>query len=170
MSTKALVRLELVNEKITLKERIDFSFKITELGAKNKIGTSFGGNIATAFLDKIQKSGTNEIFFELTDDPIDVNAEVLFLGDGVRYFDCGKEIDTSKSLLSRMKRVQKFFEELLDNEDVKTLSVDIDALNTFDYQEFEVLNIKASDFANTMVKLFGENKQITPTVRINFIG
>ncbi len=169
MSTAILVKIILKRDFIELDRKIDLSFNITGLGVKYKIGTNFGGNIAKNFSEILQNLNENEVLFELTDDPMDINAEALFLGDGISLTVCGYEVDTSESLLSRMTRVQKFFEEILANENVSGASIDIDALNTFDYQEFDKLDIKVSDFANTMVELFKKEEQWTPTVRINFI-
>jgi len=169
MSTKILVRIELSDKYISLNKKIELSFFITGLGVKYTIGTNFGGNISGVFSDILKNLKNNEIIFELTDDPMDVNADILFLGDGVNYFMGERMVDTSESLYLRMKRVQSFFEELSNKKNIKSISVDIDALDTFDYQEFEKIKMKVSEFVDRMVELFKQNDQITPTVRVYFV-
>jgi len=169
MSIKILVKIELNEKYVGYDEIIDLSFFITELGVKYRIGSNFGGNIATVFSKILQDLKKNEVIFEITDDPMEINAENLFSGNcdiaqGEEYIKLVYE-----SLLSRMTRVQKFFEELLNNKNIKNIAVDIDALNTFDYQEFEKIKIKVSEFADRMVELFARHNQMTPTVRVYFV-
>ncbi len=168
MSIKALVRLKLNNENINLDEKIDFSFEITGLAVKHKIGTNFGGNISSAFSDLLKSLKKDEILFELTDDPMDINAENLLSGE------C--EIDTStihvalvyESLSSRMTRIQSFFEELLKNKLIKDITLDIDALETNnEYNVFETINLTIGEFCSKMLELYKKENQITPTVRIH---
>ncbi|KKP24383.1 MAG: hypothetical protein SZ59_C0002G0229 [candidate division TM6 bacterium GW2011_GWF2_28_16] len=169
MSIKILTKIIFSNNFVNLDQEINFAFYITKIGIQNKIGINCGGNIAKNFSDILKNSTQDEFIFEITDDPMDINSENLFSGD------CPIDNSTEhvalvyESLESRMNRVQNFIQELLNNKDIKNISMDIDALNTFDYQEFETINIKVQDFTKTMIDLFEKHNQFTPTVRINFI-
>ena len=168
MYTSVLVTVELFDKNISLDEKINLSFEITEIGIKNKIGTNFGGNIAKMFGCRDKNLKNNELLFELTDCPMDTQAVDLFSGDCPIDKNEKHVALVYESLFSRMNRVQKFFEELLNNKNIKSVSVDIDAENTFDYQEFEKIKIKVSEFADSMIELFEKNNRFTPTVRISF--
>ncbi|MBU4270174.1 hypothetical protein KJ644_01695 [Candidatus Dependentiae bacterium] len=169
MSIKILVKIELTEKNIILDEIIDLSFFITGLGIKYRIGTNFGGNIAPVFSKISQGLKKNEMIFEITDDPMDINAENLFSGDcdisqGEEHIKLVYE-----SLFSRMSRVQEFLENLLNNKKIKKLIVNVNALDTFDYQKFDKIEITVSEFTSKMVELFAQHNQMTPTVRIYFI-
>ncbi len=169
MSIKSLVRIDCTDNLSNIPTKMDFSFRLVSLGLKYKLGLDIGSNMSPKFYNLLKDAQQNEIIIELLDSPVSADADILFLGDGITLTLFGSKIDTSESLFSRMTRLQCFFKELLGNENVKGISVDIDALNTFDGQEFDKLDIKVSDFANTMVELFKKHDQWTPTVRINFI-
>ena len=109
------------------------------------------------------------MLIELTDDPMDINAEDLFSGN------C--EIDKSsshivlvyESLFSRMTRIQSFFEELLKNKLIKNIILDIDALETNNEQNVsETIHLNIGEFCSLMIKLYKKENQFTPTVRIFF--
>ena len=168
MSIKSLAKIICTKNLISMSNKMEFAFWLSSISIKYKLGLNVGANVSPEFYDSLGKLKENEIIIELLDSPISVNVELLFLGDGMAYSICDEKMNTSEPLLSRMNRVQNFFEELLDNKNIKSVSVDIDAENTFDYQEFDKMDIKISDFANTMVELFKKEDQWTPTVRIKF--
>ncbi|MFH1461433.1 MAG: hypothetical protein ABIF12_00585 [bacterium] len=169
MSIKVLFKVLLKEDFLGLDKKIDLSFYFLSLAVKFRLGINLGGNIARVFWVKLEDLDKNVIIGELLDNPIDVNAENLFSGD--------LPIDQEKkhlnlvyeSLFSRMSRVQNFFQMILNDENISSISVDIDALNTFDYQDFKKITINTDQFVNTMIRLFEDNDQETPTVRINFI-
>ncbi|MCG2755921.1 hypothetical protein L6269_00300 [Candidatus Dependentiae bacterium] len=168
MYTSILVKIEFIDKNIDLDKKIELSFEITNIGVKYKIGTNLGGNIAKPFIPVLQKLKNYELIFELTDCPMDTQTVDLFSGDCPTDNSEKHVALVYESLFSRMDRVQRFFEELLDNKNIKNVIVDIDAENTFDYQEFDKIRIKVSKFRDKMIELFEENNQFTPTIRIIF--
>lgn len=96
---------------------------------------------------------------------MDVNAECLFVGDGIGVYSEDLRVNTEESLSSRMLRVQKFLIELLELNDVKKITLDINALD-MDEDDFEIIEINAQDFCNTMINLYNQNDNWTPIVRL----
>lgn len=168
MSIKLLIKIKFFQNLNDYCKKMDFSFWVAAFAIKHKLALNFGANISREFYSLLSKLEKNEMILELLDSPISVDAELLFLGEGVSYSYFGENININESLYSRMSRVQKFIQEILNNEVIEGLSIDIDAENTFDSQDFEKITIKVDEFVDTMVKLFEKNKQMTPTVRINF--
>ena len=169
MSTKVLIKLELMDDFIDLNKQIKISFDILSKALACGIALNFNSNIDSKFYELLKNIKKNEIMIELLDSPISIESDVLFLGDKVSYVFYGEKIDTSESLLSRMLRVQHFCELIFQTNKIKNIVMDIDALNTFDYQDFEKIEIKLSDFADKMVDLFAQHNQMTPTIRVYFV-
>ena len=155
MDSKALIKIEL-NKEITLDEQINLSFQITKLAAKNKIGTNFGGNIAQSFSHRLKNLKKNEILFELTDDPMDIDATELFMGAGFP--------DYSK----RMQNIQIFLKTLFLDKIIFKLTLDINPYATeVETIEFKVpiINIKVNDFCSKIFELQEKIFHQAPQVR-----
>ena len=65
----------------------ELSFFILQRAINNKIGVNLGGNVFELCLDRFRYI-TQSINFELIDNPMDINAEILFSGDNVKTFAC----------------------------------------------------------------------------------
>lgn len=163
MSVKALGIFELTST-IAVEQRTEIAFWMTKEAINNKIGINLGANVFCGWLDA-NKFDQNEVRFEITDDPLDINAEVLFLGDGIKYSVCDHEVDTSESLLSRMNRVQSFIEKLLQHPLARKVILGIsDEGGENDYDE--ELECKVQDFSTTMIDLYKKSENWTPDVRL----
>ena len=112
---------------------------------------------------------SKKIYFELTDDPMDINAECLFAGDNVTVKVNDVQINNEESLASRMIRVQNFLEELLKIKNTIRIILDIDALN-IDENLIDIIKINVKDFQSKMIDLYKLNNNWEPTVRIILIN
>ena len=109
MSIKAFGTLEFYS-----KENLDIiksSFEIVVLSANHGIGINLGGNV-NSYLD--YKTENTYIKYELLDNPLDVNAQGLFMGDGIEYLVNGESIDNGESLEYRLKKIQKLFKDMIN--------------------------------------------------------
>lgn len=165
MSIKVFGILELNNMDLSTKEQevkkqADISFLIAEKAIKNKIGINLGENIFSGFLRTYERS-TKRIPFELTDDPMDINAECLFTGEYV--IEVGD--DLGEHLESRMLRVQNFLDEVLKTKSINKIRLDLNAL---DMREdcLEVLEINVANFCSKSLDLYKKNSNWTPVIRI----
>ncbi len=154
------INLSLVEERV--REKVQISFLVIECAIKNKIGINLGGNIASCFKGRV-KDLTEKIPFELTDDPMDINAECLFKGDGVTVHVGGVRVDTGETLSDRMSRIQSFLGGLLKNIHVNKIVLDI---NIEDGDEFETIEMKVNNFCSKMLELYKQEEGWTPTIRI----
>lgn len=162
MSIKVYGILILSDSALRLEKQIEISFLAVEFATKNKIGIKLGGNVHRECLEKFQNV-LNKLPFELTDDPMDVNAQCLFGGDGIEIQVAGKRIDSGESLLNRMSRVQSFFKELLKYNGIDRIILDV---NIEDGDEFKTVEIHANDFSTKIIQLYEQEGNWTPTVRI----
>ena len=111
MSISAGGFLCLSSNELTVNDCVSLSFRLLELSVKYKIGLVLGGN---ARFREIRLNDTaRRIRFDLTDDPLDPNAECLFSGDNVEIIVGNVRIDKGESLYSRMERLQAFFLDIL---------------------------------------------------------
>lgn len=161
MSTKVFGFLELADNKLRISEQIDLAFIMVECATKNRIGIKVGGNLAQK---EIQKYGNllNKLPFELMDDPMDINAECLFSGEGIEIRNFEVRVDLAETLVSRMSRVQGFLQEMLINRAVEKIILDI---NIEEGDEFKTFGISAIEFSEKIVKLYEQERNWTPTVR-----
>ena len=138
-------------------ETVDIAFYLTEEAAKNKIGIKFQGNVWERFMDRVNKSKRNEIFFELMDDPIVNFTEALFMGEGYSHYE------------ERMSRIQVFLQSIYYIKEVKKITLDIDAYPT-EEETIEhgvpIINLHPKEFKEIMFKLHEENAHDTPLVRL----
>ncbi len=143
-----------------MKAKIDISFLITEKAMDNKLGINFERNIFDGFM-KNYFYRLNEIPFELTNDPMDINADDLFSCDYI----IDENDPLSESLKSRMFRVQKFLIELLKTRYVQKITLNVNALGMFGV-DIETIEVNVDDFCKNMVSLYEKNNNWIPTVRI----
>ncbi len=175
MSIKVFGILEL-NKGLKLDEEIDLSFLVVAIAIKNKFGVNLGGNIFSGFRKKYGRSSKKIFIFEITDDPLDINADSLFIGDNIGEYICEIDFkvneisprckeDTGESLLSRISRVQNFLRELLRNEYIYKITLDINALD-INEEDVEIIEISIDDFCEKMIELYKREDNWTPTVRL----
>jgi hypothetical protein len=165
MSIKAFGIFDLLNKEIKLIKKVDLSFYIIQKAIDNGVGVNLGGNVFNLCLDRFKNIG-QRISFEFIDNPMDINAQVLFNGDGVEIFVHKTRCDTGESLSSRMNRVQKFFHEVLKCGDFSKVILDVDMIEDIEDCEFETLKIDVKDFSSKIVELFKKNDNFTPSVRV----
>ncbi len=158
MSWKVLGILEL-NDVAAYSKKVRLSFLVAEKATKYKIGIKFGKNIFTGFRKKY-KEGTKRMLFELTDDPMAINADNLFAEEYAPEAD----VDFDDRLFPRMLRMQNFLEEVLKIEAVNKVVLD---LNIDNEVKFETMVTDVNNFCNTMLKLYEEKKDFwMPTEKI----
>jgi len=159
MTMLSIVKLELSNECLSIDKKIKLVFYITELSVKNKIGVKFMGNIWSGFVKRLNALRSNELLFELMDDPIVNYTEVLFMGEGFPNY---KE---------RMNNIQNFFKEIFNLNYVKKITLDIDACSTEEETKaFGVpeIYLKPENFIEKMFDLHEKHNHGTPLVRMVF--
>lgn len=115
---------------INLQEQIDLSFLVALKAIQNKIGIKQGGNVDLCVINK-RGIKQNEISFELTDDLLDINAECLLIGDGVRVNVGGTKISNEESLCSRMLRVQNSHFAPFNNKKLQFCCKYLDTTNSY---------------------------------------
>lgn len=163
MSVKVFGYLEFLNSNLEINDLVKMSFLMTSIATQNRIGIKLGGNVSLVFEERLKDLNKLTITFELTDDPLDINAEVLFSGEGVANYVQGSRIDLGETLSSRMTRVQKFLYELLKSKNVSNIILDI---NIEEGDEFETINISVDNFCTKMLELYKQEENWTPSVRI----
>ena len=145
---------------LEISQLVDLYFKITKLSYENKIGIRLGGN-ATEFARNKFNQNTCGIIFDISDDPLDFNAEILFSGDNCKIFVGGSRVDYGESLYSRMSRIQSFLFKLLEINPITKIILDVDYLN---FSDLPVVKLHPIDYCNKIIKLFGFDN-VTPSVR-----
>jgi len=162
MSIKAFGILELKNE-LTLKEKIELSFLIVEIAIKNKFGVNLGGNIFSGFRKKYEKSSKKIFILEITDDPLDINAECLFAIDGLKIEIENVRIDSGECLSARMLRVQNFLQELLQTKNISKIILEI---NSEDEEHLETVEVMVNNFCSKILQLYKPIECLPPSIRI----
>lgn len=165
VSIKVFGILVLAESTLQLEKQIELSFLAVEYATKNKIGVKLGGNVHQGYLKKFENI-LNKLPFELTDDPLDVNAQCLFAGNGIEIQVAGMRVDSGESLLNRMSRVQSFLNELSARVEINQIILDI---NIEGEEKFKTLEVHATDFCTKMIALYEQEGNWTPTVRIVII-
>ncbi len=164
MSIKVCGLLELNDHEIQANKKIQLSFLVVEKAISHKIWIKFGELVFTGFMKKCVQSSWI-IPFELVDYPMDVNAELLFTGDGIEMLSRGLRIDTGECLSSRMMRVQNFLKNLLATKFIDKIVLDVNAID-IDEDSVEIIEIKVNDFCKKMIELYEREDNWTPTIRI----
>jgi hypothetical protein len=144
---------------LSLKERVDFSFRSVELATNNLIGIKLGWNVSIDFRREFG-GATNIVPFELIDNPLTNVAEELFVGDGISIFENEKRVDSGESLHLRMARVQNFLNGVTIRE-IKSITLHIDS----GFEEEILIKKGISEFKDEIVRMFESNKNLTPTVK-----
>lgn len=169
MSIRVFGILELNSSDLPSKEQeirneVKISFLVVECATRNKLGVKLGGNVFPNFLKNI-KSLSGLMPFELADDPMDVNAECLFSGEGATESANGVRVDTGESLSTRMLRVQSFLNELLKTKHVNKIVLDIN----IEEGEIETIEVNINNFCSKMLELYEREENWTPRVRVVII-
>jgi hypothetical protein len=167
VAVRGIIELNGTNQLSTeerIRTEVALSFSIVEIATKNRLGIKLGGNVSLSFMKKF-KDLSEKILFELMDDPMDLNAECLFTGDGIEMYSSGIRIDTGESLSSRMTRMQNFLENLLMSKLIKKITLDINFID-MDEDTVEIIEIKADEFCKKMIELYQHKDNWTPVVRV----
>lgn len=136
-----------------------FEKKANELG----IGTTMGGNISKYVYDKYaDKRGKVSVIFELTDSPLDNQAGDLFGGDIFGEDGYVK----NPNLQSRMDRIQKLFEHLLDYPRVTQIDLEINYL----LEGGEIYTyISVSEFCDKVTEIYSECDVFDPVIKFKIV-
>jgi hypothetical protein len=154
--------LIILEKKLEITEIVDLSFYITRKALDNKIGIILGGNVKESIVYRdVPKS--HSIRFRITDDPSDNNAESLFIGDNVKLFVGENRADNGESLLSRMLRVQTFFQQVLEYNSVNLIFV---LINSELYDDIEIIELGVNEFSNEMIRIYNNGRNITPSLKL----
>lgn len=161
MSLKAWGIFKLTgNEPLT--SQINFAFQSTIIAAQNGIMVKFGGNVWPEIL-KQYSNVPDCLVYELVDDPLDTDAETLFIGDGVKLFVNDNRQDTGEKLSARMSRIKTFLEEVIQLPIVVGIELNI---NTSALADSEPVKIEINEFVSTMLEKYQENSNWTPGIRL----
>ncbi|MBT3363084.1 MAG: hypothetical protein HN929_02090 [Chloroflexi bacterium] len=164
MSIYAFGAFQIANADITPQERNELAFKTSTMAMMNRIGIRMGMSMWQLYYDEY-KDRSDCLPFELIDDPITNDAQVLFIGDNVKLgFFNGHEItrfDSGEPLYFRMSGLQKFLEEALDIDEVTTIFLYIDS----DYGEEFTVSVKAADFKESILELYEQYENEIPTIK-----
>lgn len=162
MGEKVFGVFVLYNKKFPLHEEIDFCFFVARKAIEKKIGIKFWGNVSEQFRIGVENL-QEKIPFELLDNPMKVDAECLFVGDGVKVCVDGTRVDAGESLKSRMLRVQDFLDEVLKTKSIKEIVLDINIENK---EHIETVDVRVNNFCSKMLKLYEQNNNRTPIIRV----
>jgi hypothetical protein len=162
MSINVCGILGLTKTKLSPTERKLLCFSIVEKAIQNAFYISLGIEIFSGFTKKFANL-PGKILFELNDDPMDPNAECLFMGEGITSPSPGNICE--ESLAKRMSRVQNFLVELLQSDLIHQITLNINFIDMGE-DDFEIIEINVEDFAKTMLALYEKNENWTPVVRI----
>jgi len=153
----------LLEPKSSLEEKVLLSFILSEFATEANIGLQQGGNARFQNLSHPEDTGKDAITFDITDDPLDINADCLFGGDGVAMCVGGERVDNGDSLAYRLLRLQNFFAKALSNNKVLKIILNV---NFEREEEFNLVTIKVDEFQDEMIRLYEENSNWTPSLKI----
>ena len=105
----------------------------------------------------------NTIPFDITDDPLDVNADCLFGGDGVKMYVRGYRVDNGETLANRLLKLQNFFHKILSSEKIIKIILNI---NFGKGEDHDLFVLKVEQFQDEILKLYEKNNNWTPLLRI----
>ena len=149
-----------MDEKSTVGDRVKLGFDATKMASENGIGVILGGNVASDLWEQFEAK-PSALPFEIVDDPISNVAQETFAGDEVKVLVQHRRVDKGESLDSRMTRVQRFLERLLQIEIVKQVVLHISE----GFGEETVVEIAAGEFKSTVLDMYKREKNWTPTVK-----
>lgn len=152
---------------VTLKDKIALSFVFSQFATEARIGLEQGGNAGFQNLNHPEDIDRNTIAFDITDDPLDINADCLFGGDGVEMYIGDNRVDNGEDLASRLLKLQDFFCKVLSNEKILKIILNI---NFGKGAEHEFTIVKVGNFQNEMQKLYEKNDNWTPSLKLEIEG
>lgn len=145
----------------TLESKIETSYIIQGIANNYKIGLIQGINLSIRsghFLSKEYELNLKYLRYDITDNPLDCNAEYIFGG-----YDFDDNIDECDTLKYRMKKIQMFFKEVIETGLVNEIHLYINIEIGDQYAE---LNTTASDFSEKVIKVFKDEEGWTPSIKI----
>lgn len=145
------------------------SFFIAKAALDSDIWVNQGINVsdrAKYFLEKIHKRSKFEKIFELSDNPMDSNAECLFGGDGIEIYVGDNRVDQGISLKSRMLNVQQFFNSIFSSGMIDKVELYV---NIESGDEYETKYIEVCDFCEAILKVY-EDEDWTPSIKFSIIS
>lgn len=146
-----------------LDTEIDLSFFIIKTSCQYGIGCQLGGNVSKNVYDRFY-SEEPSILFQITDDPLDINADVLFSIDGIQIYSGDIRIDRGETLADRMSRVTNFFSTIINNQYVESVDVDINYGSLI--EDADRITIRISEFLPYMLELYKKNINDVPSVKL----
>lgn len=151
---------EEASEKVETK--IAVAYTLIDLSVKHRVGFKLGGNATRSPSNDLTKSRKG-ICFDLMDDPLDVNAERLFIGDGIKLIVCGQQVDENEPLCSRMHNIQCLLSSILVLKEVENIELSV---NVEDGDIVQMLAINVKDFASIMLTMYERGNNWTPTIKL----
>lgn len=153
----------LKSDKSTIEDKVALSYRLLDLAIKHKIGLQQGGNAKFQMENHSEETNSLSIPFDLTDDPLDNNAECLFSGNNIKIYVNKYRIDNGETLLARMKRIQCFFKEILSDMPVEKIILNI---NVEIGDEYRVIEVDIKQISTVMLDLYKENSNWTPIIKL----
>lgn len=147
-------------DEAALDEKMKFAFEATKVASENEIGIILGWNVSSDLREEF-RNASNILPFEIVDDPTTNIAEELFSGDGVRLFVEHKRVDKGETLDSRMTRVQRFLQQVLQIKTVKGVILHVSE----GFGEEVVLETSVDGFKDKILGMYTHGRTWTPTVK-----
>ncbi|NLZ36888.1 MAG: hypothetical protein GX897_05355 [Clostridiales bacterium] len=150
----------------------DISYFIGEAANKNRIGINMSYNLSDYAMSKYKTNGgfvaeKSTMIYELTESPWWSQSENLFAP--VIYNDKGEGVGIDLSR-SRLPGVQKFFSDILDNDNVSEILFSLREGNPAP-DEFEKCKIHVGEFCETISDAYKKTKTVgeaktTPNITV----
>lgn len=147
-----------IDNNISLQDSINLAYDLKLLSVKSKFGLQLGSNISirsTNFIKEQHGFTKNEMRFEITDDPLDCNAETLFGGYDPE--------ETEYNLEYRLHKIKSFLNDVFATNIVKQVYLYI---NLESGDEYSTHNISLMEFEKEVFNLFLEEEGWTPSIKV----
>ncbi len=154
-----------LKKNMSYKDKINLAFQVIDIGANNAIGINIGNRVEPYFISmykELKPDLENTLPFQLTGHSLTPDVEALFIGDGNEVYEDVDEKIPWESLSERMLRVQTFLEQALKFSNLVNIVLYINILRQY---EFETFNITANIFQKTILELFHQKNNWTPSVK-----
>jgi hypothetical protein len=150
------------SQNLSVKDEIKIAYKLISLSVEFEIGLHLGGN------STFQSNNNGELEYKQTpfnfsDDPLDNNAECLFVGDGIEVTIDDVRVDFEESLEKRMLKLQNFFKKALAIDFLTHFELNV---NIEDGDSFETISIGVDEFKEEMIRLYEKEGNWTPIVKL----
>ncbi|WP_160675077.1 hypothetical protein [Clostridium sp. C8-1-8] len=151
---------------ITSEKMTDLSYFIAKRALDSRFWVNQGTNVSERtkyYINKVRGKNELEKVFELTDNPMDSNAECLFGADGIEIYVCGNRLDSGESLTVRMSIVQEFFKSILRTGDIIEIELYI---NIEPGDEYDIINVEVDNFCEVLSEVYKNEDGWTPSIKI----